>query len=128
MSDYLVNIDTTYLDSSGRKIIYSDTVLDIFYYDSSSESWLKDYSTTTDIVDPYFETLVSGTSGVWKDTSSNTISGTYIATTNFSVLNESFDMLKVLQLHQVLTLRFLLYLLDGLYLMIILLILIVELY
>jgi hypothetical protein len=62
--DYIVNIDTSYLDGNGVQLLGNNEVLSVFYYNATAsgteETWVKDWNIPNTIVNYNFSTTVTG--------------------------------------------------------------------
>jgi hypothetical protein len=98
MSDYILNINTDYRDAYGKQLVWDDRITSLYYYDASTEdSWERSYESIYEVFQNRdCDTVVSGTSGNWSDSSSCTASGNYTVATNYAVLNRTGDFVRYL--------------------------------
>ena len=89
MSDYVLNIDSSYIDSDGNYLLLSDNISSLCTYSPITETtWSRNFLTFTDIWNPERNgQLYNG----WVDSSDATVSGSYTVIPHYGLINLGGD-------------------------------------
>jgi len=88
------NITSSDVDSTGRQLIKSDNIRAVFHYDSRGEFWLKDYSSSQPVSDPYFDVTISGTASPWFAAHDEVAPGSYALSTSRTLFAGDADLIR----------------------------------